>query len=443
MNRNTLIALAVFLGLAVAGYFVMKQPKKGERQGAKPIILAKIDAKKIAKLSITHKGQTVVLERHGKDQWKVTSPVTYAADKYAADTAVEKLEKLEFGDLITKQKAKHAEYEVTDKAAIRVVASDGKATLADFYLGKTLNDHTMFRLKGKDEIYQVVGSQRYAFEREVKNWRKREIVEFKQEQARKIEITGAGGAITLSRKDEKASWKVDASATPIKTLDDGAVSDVLRVLSSLSAFKFADKKKPGEAGLDKPVNTLKVTLADKKSHTLLVGATKGDETFIKAGDKPQVFVVQKHSAKDLLKRPIDFRDKTVLTFKVDAVISLTVTKKDKDKEAATAALELKGKEWHSNGKKVKDEQQIKDALKELSSLKAEGFARHTPAELGLDKPQCTVELKLKDGTAHKITVGSVEQGAAYGLTSKQKAADIFTFQKYSIDRFCLDPKNYK
>ncbi len=443
MNRNTLIALVVFLALAAAGYFVIKQPKKGERQGAKAVILAKMQAKKIAKLSVTHKGKTVVLERHGKDQWKVTSPVSYAADKYAADTAVEKLEKLEFGDLITKQKTKHAEYEVTDKAGIRVVASDGKATLADFYFGKTLNDHTMFRLKGKDEIYQVVGSQRFAFEREMKNWRKREIVEFKQEQARKLEVTGGAGAITLSRKDEKASWKVDASATPIKTLDDSAVSDVLRVLSSLSAFKFADKKKPAEVGLGTPVNTLKVTLADKKTHTLLVGATRGDETWVQAGGKPQVFVVQKHSAKDLLKRPIDFRDKTVLTFKVDAIVSLTVTRKAKDKEAATVALERKGQEWHAGGKKVKDEQKIKDAVKELSSLKAEGFARNTPAELGLDKPQCTVQLKLKDGTDHLITVGSVEQGAAYGLTSKAKAADIFTFQKYSIDRFCLDPKDYK
>ena len=443
MNRDTLIALAVFVALLAAGYFVMKRPGKGERTGKRPVILAKMTAKTINKLTVTAKGKTVVLQRHGKDQWKVTSPVNYPADKYTVDTAAEKLEKLEFGDLITKQKARQAEYEVDDKAGIRVIASDGKKTLADFYLGKLLNDHTMFRLAGKDEIYQVVGSQRYAFEREVKNWRKREITEFKQDQPRKLELTTAGGAISLSRKDDKASWKVDKSDTEIKQLDSGAVDAVLRAMQSLTAFKFADGKKPQEVGLDKPTATIKVTLADKKSQTLLVGSHKGDEYWVKRAGKPQVFVIQKSTAKDLLKRPIDFRDKTVLTFKGDAVVSMVITRQEKDKEAQILKLERKGKEWMGNDKKVKDDQKIKDAIKELSSLKAEGFSRHAATELGLDKPSCAVELKLKDGTSHHISVGSVEKDGAYGLTSKQKPADIFSFQKYSTDRFCLDPKDYK
>ena len=442
MNRNTLIALGVFVALLVAGYFIMKQPDKGERVGDRPVILAKVTAKKVTKLSITAKGKTVVLQRQGKDQWEVVSPVDYPADKYAADTAVEKLEKLEFGDLITKQKARHAEYEVNDKAGIRIVASEGAKPVADFYLGKVMNDHTMFRLAGKDEVHQVVGSQRYAFEREIKNWRKQEITEFKKEQARKLELTTAGGAITLSRKDEKASWKVNQSAVAIKQLDDSVVNAVLQAMHALTAYKFADGKKPQEVGLDKPSATIKVTLADKKSQILLVGSHKGDDYWVKSADAAQIFLIQKSTAKDLLKRPIDFRDKTVLSFKEDDVVSLVVTKQEKDKEAQTVKFERSGKEWTGNGKKVKDDQKIKDALKELSSLKAEGFARHTAAELGLDKPGCTVQITLKDRTTHLLTAGSVEKDGSYGLTRKG-VPDLFTIQKYALDRFCLDAKDYK
>ena len=442
MNRNTLIALVIFVALAAGAYFVMKRPDKGVRVGERPTVMAKIEVKKIKKLTITNKGKTVVLQRAGKDGWELVDPVKYAADKYAADSAAEKVEKLEFGDLVTEQQAKHAVYEVDDKSGLRVIVSDGKKNLADFYLGKVVDDHTMFRLAGKKEVHQVVGSQKYAFEREVKNWRKREIIEFKQDQARKLELSSAEGAITLSRKDQKGPWKVDQTATKIDQLDDSAVTDILSSLYSLSAHEFADGKKLGETGLDKPVATIRVTLADGKSQTLLIGGHKGENYWVKRAAAPQIFVIQKHTIKNLHKRPIDFRNKTVLAFKEADVVSLLVTKKEKDKEAQKLKLERKGTDWMGNGKKVKDDQKIKDALKELATLKAEGFARHTAAELGLDKPGCTVQITLKDRTTHLLTAGSVEKDGSYGLTRKG-VPDLFTIQKYALDRFCLDAKDYK
>ena len=442
MNRKTLIALVTFLALLGAGYMVVKSPQKGERVGERERPLAKLDAKKLNKVSITAKGKTVVLERAGKDQWKLVKPVAYAADKHSADTVVEKLGALEFGDLVTQQKAKHAQYQVDAKAGIRVQAWQAGKQVADFYLGQVLEDFTMLRLANKDEVHQVVGAVRYAFERDVNAWRNKSIVEFKQEEARKLELTTKGaGTIVLARKDDKAPWKVEQSPVKIDQLDTTAVTDFLSTAQSLSAHDFGDKLTLAQAGLDQPAATLKVSLKGGKSVTLLMGDAKGDAHRVKLPGKPQIFLIQQHSAKNLLKRPIDFRDKTVLSFKEGDAVALTLTKQDKGKPAVTIKLARKGAEWQVNGKAVKDAAKVTDAVKELSSLKAAGFAHHSAAELGLDKASCTVELQLKDRTTHVITVGSVDKDGAFGLTRKG-VEDLFTLPKYTVDRICFDPKDY-
>jgi len=126
---------------------------------------------------------------------------------------IDKIEKLEFGDLITEQISKQSEYEVDEKGGVHIILSDGKETLADFYLGKVIDDFTTFRLSKSSQIYQAVSSLRYIFERELKNWRNRTILEFKQEDVRSLEIKTGDESIHLTRPDEKTAWKVEGTTT--------------------------------------------------------------------------------------------------------------------------------------------------------------------------------------------------------------------------------------
>ena len=88
------------------------------------------------------------------------------------------------------------------------------------------------------------------------------------------------------------------------------------------------------------------------------------------------------------------------------------------------------------------ESKIKVALETLSTLRAEGFARHSAEELGLDRPGWVVELRLKDGPRQRLEVGSVEKEGVYGLV-RHGSDDIYTLRKYTLDRFLLEPKSYK
>ena len=438
MNRKTTIALVVFVVLLGLVYLLVKRPEKGERVGERPRPLSKITAAQIKQVTVTAKGTTVVLARDGKG-WKVTKPVTYPADKYAVDTMVEKIEKLETGDLVTEQPSRHAEYEVDDKGGVHVVVSDGSKTLADFRLGKTIEDFTMLRPAGKSQVYQAVGSLRFVFERELKNWRNRSVIEFKQEEARKLDVTTEAGRVLLARPDEKTPWKVESSTSPIDRLDDAVPTNLLSTLYSLSAFDFADGIAPDKSGLDKPRATIGVTLKGGRQLTLLVGNRKDDDTWVQRKGEPQVFIIKKYTLENLLRRPIDFRDKTMLSFKADDVTALTI---ENLKDKTSAKLTLKGDEWQADGKKAKEPAKVKTAAESVASLKAEGFATFSEAELGLDDPAWRVEIQLKDRTKHQLVVGSVEKEGIFGL-KRRGVEEIFTLRKYVLDRFLIDPKTLK
>ncbi len=440
MNRKTLFALLLFFVLSGAVYFLSSQPEKGERVGERPRPISRISGKTIQKVSITAKGNTVVLERRGEDSWELVKPLRYPADKYAVRTMAEKLEKLEFGDIVTEIESKQAEYEVDDKGGMKVVVSDGKQDLAEFYLGKTIDRFTMFRAKGSKQIYQAVGSLGPSFRRDVKGWRERKFLEMKRDEVRKLSISSEQGIITLTRPDAKGQWKVESAPLPIDLLDQGTANNLLSALSSLSAADFADGVSPGKSGLDQPRYTITAGLsAAGKELTLLVGKMAGDSYHVQRKGKPQIFLINKHSLKNLLRRPIDFKDKVVLSFKADDLESLKVTS-SKDKGSIT--FKRKGDGWTGNGKKIADANKIKDAVKALATLKAEGFGAFSPVEYGLDKPDWILEIMLKDHTRHLIKVGSQEKDSLFALT-RSGSPDIFTLRKYMVDKLRISPKGFK
>jgi hypothetical protein len=73
---------------------------------------------------------------------------------------------MDVSDLVTEQKAKHAEFEVDDKSGIHlVVKAKGGKVLADVIVGKTTGPGTMVRPTGKDEVWQATGISRYLFDK--------------------------------------------------------------------------------------------------------------------------------------------------------------------------------------------------------------------------------------------------------------------------------------
>ncbi len=212
MNRKTLIAFAVFAVFSLIAFVALRAPDKGERRGERPRPMAKLAPSGFDTIEVTRNKLTSVIRKEG-GKYKVVSPTPYAADDNNAKQAFEAIEKLEFGDVVTDQKSKQAEFEVPDDG-LRVVAKNGNNPVGELIIGKAMGAGTMVRVPGKDDIWQAGGSIRYTFDKGDADWRDKSITTFTAADAEKIDIKSkTGGTISLT-KGAKTGPKKEGDKAP-------------------------------------------------------------------------------------------------------------------------------------------------------------------------------------------------------------------------------------
>jgi len=447
MNRKTLMSLAVFAVLGVGTYFALRGPEKGDRTGDKPRPVAKVAPGDVDTLEVTRNGTTTVLKKDGA-KYKVVSPVAYAADDAVVKSAFETIEKLEFSNLVTEQKTRQAEFEVEDAKAIHVVAKGPKASggaVVDLLVGKTSGSGTMVRPSGKDEIWEASGSVRYTFDKAPADWRDKSITTFSMTDAEKIDVKAKDGSkIALKKNGEK--WEVAEASLKVEKLDDTVPSGLVSALATFKANDFADAAKPPETGLDMPALTVTVGLKGGKSAALLVGNKKTDDDFyVKAADKPQIFLVKKYNVERVNKRPIDFRDKTLCNVADADLGDVSVTSSEKDR---SYAISKSGSDWKASkpAKLDLDSSKVTPIAGAFKEWKAQSYSEDSaPGVTGLDKPKAVIAAKSKKGAAESCTIkiGNETKDKQSYYAQIAKGPDVLLVPKWSVDRILVKPDDLK
>ncbi|MFO0576342.1 MAG: DUF4340 domain-containing protein [Polyangia bacterium] len=476
MERKNIFALGALAVLVVLAVFSLRSPEKGDRVGERPRPIAEVKAGTIAALEVTQPGgkDKVTLAKKG-DKWQVTSPYDKPADQGAAKAAVEALEKLKWGDIVTQKKETHGELEVSDDKAVHVVAKDsGGATLVDLYLGKIAGSATMVRVNGKDEVWQANDLYASTFKREGKTWREHAIFDLKADDADKVTIKGGGATVKLERvpppkgadgkdaKDEKpssiydAKWRIVESDSPsIKAgdgsvvIDHGVVNRIAQGLSTLRANEFLDIAKPEELGLAPGApGQIEITVEykgkdakDNKTAGVRIGQQKGEDYFVQTLDNPQIFSVKKWAMEALARIPQDIRDKTLVTLKSDQLAEVTVTQ---DKDVVALKYDDKAKAWKADKLADADDAKVKAVAESFDNLTATGFIPPGATELAsLAKPTVTtVTLKPKAGAPIVIKVGDTrgdEVAVQKAGAGSPGSMDPMWLKKYQVDRFLKKP----
>jgi hypothetical protein len=398
----------------------------------------------VARLELWNdKQQHTVLERTGAADWQVKEPGDWKADQTAVKTLLDGLEKLSFGDVVTESKDKHADMNVADGKATRVLAQSGdKQTLADLYLGKNVGGYTMVRLNGKDEVWQGSGLFPYAVNKEPSGWRDHTIFDFVAADADKLTVEGAGGKLVVSRvasdKDHKPGetgrWKIDeATGGAPKSageLDEAQVNGAIQAMSTLHASEFADGKKKDDVV---KAASLTVTVDVKgKAHTLWLGPVAADDVTVAGSDSPTVFTVKKFSLDRIDRKPIDYRDKTLIKAAEPELASVEIRDGG---ETATLTQGKDGK-W-TLAKGTADDTKVKPVVAGFANLQADRFSDEKDAsKTGLAKPTGDVIVKLKDKKTVELKIGAATKDGDYYV---QKGGDVYLVKKYAVDRFLKKP----
>jgi len=448
MNRKPLYAIVAFAALGIAALVTLRRPEKGEAAGDRQRPLGKVDATALDTIEVTRGGAKTAVKKDGA-KFKVTAPVAYAADEVAAKAAFDGLTSLTLGDLVSENKAKHAEFEVDDAKGIHVVAkSSAGAVLADFLVGKVTGSGTMVRLTGKDDVWLAANSLRSAFDKAPVDWREKSVTTFPQADAETVTVKAKDGTMAMAKKTaEKApggvddKWELMSSVPKIDKIDNSVPAGIVSALSAFKTNDFADGAAPAVTGLDAPALTVTVQLKGGKKVEVLIGNKKGDDDwYLKTGDGPQVFLIKKYNLERVNKRPIDWKDKTLCDIPEADLAEVDVTHGTDSFNLSHAAgawkvtkpkLEVDPAKTPSLGGAFKD-------------LKAAGFAEDTsPATTGLAKPKATILARPKKGDACSFKVGDETKDKQNVYLASGKSPDVYLAPKWAVDRILVKVDDLK
>ena len=247
----------------------------------------------------------------------------------------------------------------------------------------------------------------------------------------KISITnGDKGEVVLEKVPDPKGAPTDGGPATMWTLtkpvkadaNPQTVTDLVTNLKDLKVDSRVNLKLDDDVRKDKQLDS---------AHAVHVIAWKGgdkkvDELFGKSGaagelvvvtDKPDaVWAAKGYSAYLYTKESKDFRKKDILHFDDSNAEQVTVANSH-GTLSFTKGTGKDGKDaWtgSANGKPIArfDQEKVKDMLRAIKALNAEDFGDgKSPADTGLDKPEGTLTVHLKDDAkSPELLVGSVSTG---------------------------------
>jgi hypothetical protein len=277
----------------------------------------------------------------------------------------------------------------------------------------------------------------------------------------KLSLTnGDKPEVVLEKVPDPAGAAVDGGPATLWTLtkpvkadaNQQTVSDLLANLKSLKVDTRVNLKLDDDVRKDKQLDAAHAVHvvawkgADKKVDELFGKSGAAGNLVVAASQPDAVYAAKGYSSYLYAKEAKDFRKKDILKFDDAAATQVTVTnahgafafsKGDKSPDKWTGAV---------GGKPIPrfDEEKVKSLLTALKALTAEDFGDgKSLTDTGLDKPEATVAIHLKDGGKPlELLVGNVSTGTNRWV----KRADddtIYQITSYASDWATSDTSKFQ
>lgn len=307
MNKSRLlIALAILIGLGAALVTTLRSREAKTTLDKPAASLPTIKKEDVTELAIQRPGQAqVVLKKQG-DKWALTAPLSAEASKDAVDGILDKLADLKATGIAASRKENHEKLEVDAAHALHVRALGGDKLLADLRLGASRGGNTMVRVEGEEQVLSAKGSLRYAFDKDLKDFRKREITELATSELTGLALTSGKGTFKFERAaTEGAAWTqvLGKAEKPIAKFDPAQVETLANTAAHLRAADFGAVTEPDSVtGLATPATKVSLTKKDGSTSEVFIGKqhSAGEDYYAKLPESDVVYRLAKFSAERLM-----------------------------------------------------------------------------------------------------------------------------------------------
>lgn len=289
MNKLGIASIAL-VALAAVTFFQLNARRSEDTEQPKVTVeLPKIKSDQVEELELASPDKPKVRLVKKDGAWRVAEPVDAMADDNAVNTAITKLTELEVASVAATLPKSHEKLEVDDKSGTHVIAKGGGKVLLDAFIGAYKSGSSMVRLNGQDAVAAVRGSIRFAFSKDLKEWRDRQINDTPPESVQQITFTNQDGRLQFKREGDAFVQVLAKGEKKIDPLDANKVKGVVGSAANLSATDFATADEtPEQLGFTPDAATVVLDVKDDKGEsqiTYRIGAQKDQSYYVrKDGD---------------------------------------------------------------------------------------------------------------------------------------------------------------
>lgn len=266
---------------------------------AAPFDLAAVAGSELDSVIVAAAEDTIRL-RAG-DGWTVNGHEA-AAD--AEQTLSRALQGAELGRLVGRNPENHERLGVTRAAGRRLTVYSGGTAQLSLVFGRRARaaGQVYVRRDGEDEVYTLQGSLVGLVNRDVDDWRDKEIIQADRDLVERIEYSYPDESFALAR--DSAGWQLEPSGA---AADQNTVAGVLSILSGLLATGFADGSVVDTLTWEPPSGRLRLVGPDDAALGELFFLEHEDIGFyVRRAGSPIVYTISARTGDQLLKREAGF-----------------------------------------------------------------------------------------------------------------------------------------
>ncbi|MCS7253216.1 MAG: DUF4340 domain-containing protein [Armatimonadota bacterium] len=423
-TKGTLILLAIAIALGVWIFLFERGPAPEGKA------LLAVDPNKIEKVELHNlkERKRIVLQRVGKESWRIVSPINTPANNDTVKFMLDRLKRVKIELALKEDALGKKEFGFREpQGAIAIEMRSGKRY--KLVLAKKTPDALYAYAYREDKRKPVVVDSMLLDDalKGLDDLREKRVTRFDKDKANKLVLRHPDQTVVCERSGEE--WQI---TKPLRTNADASpIGTALDKLSTLEASKFVDDNPTKESlrkyGLEKPSFIAEVWVKGRERPIWLhVGKKSSEDStklYARSSAGRSVFLIDESSLNDIRKRFNDLRSKRLLSFDTGEIDRVKLIHSGKEIELERRKRDDRD-EWEMlKPKKMRaDTTTVTNLLWDVHDLEAQSFIDQPKGldEYGLDKPQASVELRdRKRNKTMRLLIGK----HADGKTVYAKAAD--------------------